>query len=60
MNCDLPITNILSDMFNTNEVRRTPYLLLVINKGKVAQSFFSSDPNDALVRLDLRINEVLN
>jgi hypothetical protein len=60
MNWDLPITNIPSNTFNTYEVRRTPYLLLVNNKGKVAQSFFGSDPNDALVRLDLKINEVLD
>ena len=60
MNWYLPITNIPSDTFNTYEICRTPYLLFVNTKGKVAQSFFGSDPNDALVRLDLKTNEVLD
>lgn len=60
MNWDLPITNIPSDTYNTYEVRRTPYLLLVNNRGKVMQSFFGADPNDVLVRLDLKTNEVSN
>ena len=46
MNSDLPITNIPSNTFNTYEVHRRSYLLLVINKGKVAQSFFGSGPNN--------------
>ena len=45
--------------FNTYEVHRTPYHLLV-NKGKVALSFIDSNPNDALVRLDLKINEIFD
>ncbi len=47
MNWDLPITNIPSDTFNTYEVGKKPYLLLVNNRGTVVQSFFGSDPNNA-------------
>jgi hypothetical protein len=59
MNWHLPITNIPSNTFNTYKVRRTPYLLLVNNKGIVVQSLFGSDPNNAC-QLDLKINKVLN
>ena len=37
----------------------TPHWVLVDQQGKVAYSIFGSDPNNALLRLDLRIKEVL-
>ena len=37
----------------------TPHWILVDKKGKVIYSIFGSDPNNALLRLDLRINELL-
>ena len=38
----------------------TPHWILVDKDGKVSYSIFGSDPNNALLRLDLKINEVLN
>ena len=37
----------------------TPHWILVDNSGKVVFSIFGSEPNNALLRLDLRINELL-
>ena len=60
MNWYLPITNTPSNTFNTYAAGGTPHLILVDNKGKVAQSLFGSDPNNTLFRSDLKINELLN
>ena len=38
----------------------TPHWILVDEKGKVAYSIFGSDPNNALLRLDYKISEVIN
>ena len=38
----------------------TPHWILVDKKGNVTYSIFGSAPNNALLRLDLRINEMLN
>lgn len=38
----------------------TPHWILVDENGYVEYSIFGSDPNNALLRLDLKINEVLN
>jgi len=37
----------------------TPHWILVDREGKVDYSIFGSDPNNALLRLDLKINELL-
>lgn len=37
----------------------TPHWILVNEEGKVSYSIFGSDPNNALLRLDLKINELL-
>lgn len=37
----------------------TPHWFLVDKDGNVAYSIFGSDPNNALLRLDLRMNEIL-
>ena len=37
----------------------TPHWILVDKNGKVDYSIFGSDPNNALLRLDLKINELL-
>jgi hypothetical protein len=60
MNWYLPINNIPSNTFNTFETGKTPLLVLANNKGKLAQSLFGSEPNNAVLRLDLNINELLN
>jgi peroxiredoxin len=38
----------------------TPHWILVDKQGKIAYTIFGSDPNNALLRLDLRIGEILN
>ena len=38
----------------------TPHWILVDKRGHVEYSIFGSDPNNALLRLDLKINELLN
>ena len=38
----------------------TPHWILVDKNGKVSYSIFGSDPNNALLRLDLKIKEILN
>jgi len=38
----------------------TPHWILVRENGMVEYSIFGSDPNNALLRLDLKINELLN
>ncbi len=60
MNWYLPITNTPSNTFNTYAVGRTPHLMLADNKGKVAQSLFGADPNNTLLRSDLKIYELWN
>jgi len=37
----------------------TPHWILVNKEGKVDYSIFGSDPNNALLRLDLKINELI-
>ncbi len=37
----------------------TPHWILVNNEGELEYSIFGSDPNNALLRLDLKINELL-
>ncbi|MFT4535353.1 MAG: thiol-disulfide isomerase/thioredoxin [Saprospiraceae bacterium] len=37
----------------------TPHWILIDENGDVVYSIFGSDPNNALLRLDLRINEIL-
>jgi len=38
----------------------TPHWILVDENGQAIYSIFGSDPNNALLRLDLKINELLN
>lgn len=38
----------------------TPHWILVDEEGKVVYSIFGSDPNNGLLRLDLKISELLN
>lgn len=38
----------------------TPHWILIDENGKVKYSIFGSDPNNALLRLDLKIQELLN
>lgn len=38
----------------------TPHWILVDGKGKVVYSIFGSDPNNALLRLDFKLDELLN
>ena len=38
----------------------TPHWILVNSEGKVVYSIFGSDPNNALLRLDLKIEELKN
>lgn len=38
----------------------TPHWILINQNGNVSYSIFGSDPNNALLRLDLKINEILN
>ena len=38
----------------------TPHWILLNAEGELAYSIFGSDPNNALLRLDLRINELLD
>lgn len=38
----------------------TPHWILLDREGKIAYTIFGSDPNNALLRLDLRITEILN
>ena len=49
--------------FNTTflnyEAGGTPHWLLVNKAGELVYSIFGSDPNNALLRLDLRIKELL-
>lgn len=37
----------------------TPHWILVNKEGKVEYSIFGSDPNNALLRLDFKINEII-
>nr|WP_321236107.1 TlpA disulfide reductase family protein [uncultured Psychroserpens sp.] len=46
--------------FNTYEAGGTPHWVLVDKNGIVVQSIFGSDPNNALLRIDLKIKELLN
>ncbi|MCQ0110954.1 AhpC/TSA family protein [Zhouia amylolytica] len=45
--------------FNTYFAGGTPHWVLVNSEGTVVQSMFGSDPNNALLRLDLKIKELL-
>jgi thiol-disulfide isomerase/thioredoxin len=38
----------------------TPHWVLTDKNGNIAYSIFGSDPNNALLRLDLKMNELLN
>ncbi|CAM1373030.1 TlpA family protein disulfide reductase [Tenacibaculum xiamenense] len=53
------------DLNDTNTFRKyqaggTPHWLLTDKEGNLVYSIFGSDPNNALYRLDLKINELLN
>jgi peroxiredoxin len=45
--------------FNLYQAGGTPHWILIDKDGKVVYSIFGSDPNNALLRLDLKINELL-
>ena len=49
-----------NDTFKAFEAGGTPHWILFDENGKIVQSMFGSDPNNALLRLDLKINELLN
>lgn len=46
--------------FKKYEAGGTPHWILVDAYGNLVYSIFGSDPNNALYRLDLKINEILN
>lgn len=46
--------------FKTFEAGGTPHWILLDKNGKVQQSIFGSDPNNALLRLDLKLKEILS
>ena len=48
-----------ANTFHKYEAGGTPHWLLLNEEGKLEYSIFGSDPNNALLRLDLRINELL-
>ncbi len=49
-----------SATFKNYEANGTPHWILTDKDGNVVQSIFGSDPNNALLRLDLKIKELLN
>ncbi|CAM1342429.1 TlpA family protein disulfide reductase [Tenacibaculum amylolyticum] len=49
-----------TNTFRKYEAGGTPHWILVDQEGNLAYSIFGSDPNNALYRLDLKINELLN
>ena len=48
-----------ANTFHKYKAGGTPHWLLLNAEGKLEYSIFGSDPNNALLRLDLRINELL-
>ena len=49
----------LAATFHKYKAGGTPHWVLADSKGKVVFSIFGSDPNNALLRLDLKIKELL-
>ncbi len=60
MNWYLQVTETPSNLFNAYEASRITRLLLMQFRGKVSQSLYGSDSNNALLMLVLRSNEFLN
>jgi thiol-disulfide isomerase/thioredoxin len=48
-----------NDTFKTFEAAGTPHWILFDKEGVVVQSIFGSDPNNALLRIDLKIKELI-
>ena len=48
-----------AETFHSYEALGTPHWILVDAQGNVAKAMFGSDPNNALLRLDLQIQEML-
>lgn len=48
-----------ANTFHKYEAGGTPHWILLNAEGELEYSIFGSDPNNALLRLDLRINELL-
>ncbi|RZN83406.1 MAG: TlpA family protein disulfide reductase [Winogradskyella sp.] len=48
-----------NDTFREFETGGTPHWILFNKEGEVVQSIFGSDPNKALLRIDLKIKELL-
>ena len=49
-----------NDTFKVFEAGGTPHWLLFNKEGEIIQSIFGSDPNNALLRIDLKIKELLD
>ena len=49
-----------NDTFKVFEAGGTPHWLLLNKEGEIVQSIFGSDPNNALLRIDLKIKELLD
>ena len=49
-----------ANTFHRYEAGGTPHWILLNAEGELEYSIFGSDPNNALLRLDLRINELIN
>ncbi len=45
--------------FRAYQAGGTPHWILLNKEGKIEYSIFGSDPNNALLRLDLKINEII-
>jgi thiol-disulfide isomerase/thioredoxin len=50
----------LADTFQMYNAGGTPHWILVDKEGNLEYSIFGSDPNNALLRLDFKINELLS
>ncbi|KAA2217386.1 TlpA family protein disulfide reductase [Maribacter flavus] len=50
----------LAETFHSYEAGGTPHWILLDSEGKLVYSIFGSDPNNALLRLDLKIGELLD
>ena len=48
-----------NDTFKSMEAGGTPHWVLFNGEGEIVQSIFGSDPNNALLRIDLKIKELL-